>query len=189
MGLTVPQHARVVGVDLVERFSVSGTGRIQLMRCDAARLPFTNASFELIISRSVFEHLDRPEEVFREIGRLLVPGGRFVLLTPNRWDYVSLGATLVPNAWHPWLVGRMTGRAEHDTFPTRYRANTVGKLSSLAKAAGLEVVELSHLREHPHYLQFNSLAYGLGVCYEQTAQRFVRGTRPWIIGTFRRTSG
>jgi SAM-dependent methyltransferase len=132
--------------------------------------------------------LEEPIVAFREISRVLKPGGHFVALTPNRWDYVSLGASLVPNRWHPWLVKRMTGRRENDTFPTHYRANTKSRLNQLARAASLEVVSLELTREHPHYLQFHSLAYAMGLMYEQTVQRGIGQLRPWILGTFRRKS-
>jgi SAM-dependent methyltransferase len=186
LSLPVSAQARVVGVDLVEQFTVPVESRVRLLRADAGRLPFVDHTFDLIISRSVFEHLEQPELVFLEIRRLLAPGGSFILLTPNRWDYVSLAASLIPNRWHPALVGWMTGRDERDTFPTRYRANTVGRLRALARAAGLNVVELKRLREHPHYLQFSAAAYLLGVSYEQTVQRGVPALRPWILGKFQR---
>ncbi|MCG8653456.1 MAG: hypothetical protein MI861_26695, partial [Pirellulales bacterium] len=83
--------------------------------------------------------------------------------------------------FHPIIVKTLTGRDEEDTFPTFYRANSRGRIVRLASAAGFEVTSLTMLREHPHYLQFNSLAYAMGVAYEQSVERIVHAVRPWIL--------
>jgi SAM-dependent methyltransferase len=47
-------------------------------------LPFENSSFDLILLLEVFEHLyKRPNHVFREIRRVLRPGGTLIISTPN----------------------------------------------------------------------------------------------------------
>lgn len=174
-------QGRRVGVDVVPFRGETPEG-IELIQADCCDMPIEDESFELVISRSVLEHLDEPSQAFREIARVLVPGGRFVFLTPNRWDYVSISASLIPNSWHPRLVRTLTGRSEDDTFPTRYRANSTRQIHRLAKANGMDCESVHLLREHPHYLQFSSIAYALGLAYEQTVQRNVSQLRPWIIG-------
>ncbi|MFV0589828.1 MAG: class I SAM-dependent methyltransferase [Draconibacterium sp.] len=46
---------------------------------DAAKLPFSDQSFSLIISITMLEFVDDMEAVFKEIDRLLLPGGYLVL--------------------------------------------------------------------------------------------------------------
>ncbi|HEX6476285.1 MAG TPA: methyltransferase domain-containing protein, partial [Acidimicrobiales bacterium] len=46
----------------------------------AAGLPFAAASFEAAIACLVLEHLDELEQTVAEVGRVLRPGGRFLLL-------------------------------------------------------------------------------------------------------------
>ena len=48
-----------------------------------ASLPFQDSTFDLVTANMVVEHLDQPEVQFREICRILKPGGMFVFLTPN----------------------------------------------------------------------------------------------------------
>ena len=62
--------------------------------------------------------------MFREFNRVLKPGGRAILLTPSKYDYVSIIARFMPNRLHGKLVNATEGRAEEDTFPTHYRANS-----------------------------------------------------------------
>ncbi len=47
-------------------------------------------SFDTILSIEVIEHLENPRAVFREFHRLLRPGGRLILTTPNQESLRSL---------------------------------------------------------------------------------------------------
>jgi len=61
-----------------------------LVRADATALPFAAASFDRVSMLDIIEHLYPPqlEAMFREVGRVLKPGGYAVLHTlPNRWVY------------------------------------------------------------------------------------------------------
>ena len=49
------------------------------------RLPFADASFEAVICSLSVEYLVEPQAVFREIARLLCPGGVLAVTFSNRW--------------------------------------------------------------------------------------------------------
>lgn len=127
-----------IGVDLVTEFRPQEAPTVNFVRADVAHLPFSDSSFDLVMSKSVLEHLVEPEAVFNEVARVLRPGGTFVFLTPNWFDYVSVFASVIPNRWHPKIVRILTGRDEDDTFPTMYRANTTRRLRRLCQQVGLE---------------------------------------------------
>src|SRR5687767_10069174 len=44
---------------------------------DAAHLPWDDNSFDLVSANMVVEHLPKPADVFREVLRVLKPGGAF----------------------------------------------------------------------------------------------------------------
>lgn len=46
-------------------------------------LPYESESFDLVILSEVIEHLENFTPIIREIGRVLRPGGHFVMSTPN----------------------------------------------------------------------------------------------------------
>lgn len=46
-------------------------------------LPYESGSFDLVILSEVIEHLESFMPIIREIGRVLRPGGHFVMSTPN----------------------------------------------------------------------------------------------------------
>jgi len=52
----------------------------------AYRLPFDTASFDLIFSHALMEHLEDPALALAEIQRVLRPGGTLVLASPD-WDH------------------------------------------------------------------------------------------------------
>lgn len=57
-------------------------------------LPFASNSFDCVISFQVIEHIKKDMDFVREIRRVLRPGGRFILTTPNA------PMSLSRNPWH-----------------------------------------------------------------------------------------
>jgi SAM-dependent methyltransferase len=53
-----------------------GLGNVTFMEADAERLPFEDASFDVVISNGVIDLIPDKNAVFSEIFRVLVPGGR-----------------------------------------------------------------------------------------------------------------
>ena len=173
------EGCRVVGVDLGTelRDNPNVADRLQ---GDLRRLPFLDASFDAVLASHVMEHLPQPKEALTEIARVLKPGGFFLLLTPNRFHYVTLVASLVPQRLHLWF-NRHRGVPERDVFPTLYRANTAGQLRRLLEGAGLTVERLDRFETEPEYLAFHPLSYALGVGYERLVNR-VRILTPLRVG-------
>jgi SAM-dependent methyltransferase len=55
-------------------------GGVIVTRAEAAGLPFHDHSFDAAVACLVFEHIAALDESVAEVGRVLAPGGRFVLL-------------------------------------------------------------------------------------------------------------
>lgn len=55
------------------------------------RLPFKQDFFDLIISRDLIEHISEQEKFFNELFRILKPGGKAIIMTPNA-ERMSLAA-------------------------------------------------------------------------------------------------
>jgi SAM-dependent methyltransferase len=138
---------------------------------DLDRLPFRAESFDLVISKYVFEHLERPLTVMREIRRSMRTGGHLLIHTPNRWHYVALGATVTPTRFHAWYNAKR-GREEADTFKTRYRANDESALQRLASRSGFRVVSIDLIETKPDYLVFHPALYRAGIAYERLVNRY-----------------
>ena len=82
----------VVGVDIASRWLVVARRRladrgltVPLVAADAARLPWPDATFDVVAADSLLEHLDDPSSALVEWRRVLRPGGRLVVWSPNRF--------------------------------------------------------------------------------------------------------
>jgi SAM-dependent methyltransferase len=74
--------ARVVGVDRTEAQLAAAAergGGVVYCRSEAELLPFAARSFDAVVICLTLEHLDPFEPAVREVGRVLEPGGRFLL--------------------------------------------------------------------------------------------------------------
>lgn len=81
-------------------------GNLEFRTIDpTAPLPFSKASFDVVLSFQVFEHVSDPAHYLSEVRRVLVPEGQLVLVTPDR------STRLLPfqrpwNRWHVHEYGR-----------------------------------------------------------------------------------
>jgi ubiquinone/menaquinone biosynthesis C-methylase UbiE len=64
-----------------------------------------------VVSDYVVEHIRNPLEHLREVFRVLVPGGVYVLWTPNLFNYVGMVASATPHWFHTLVSGRLRGQA------------------------------------------------------------------------------
>lgn len=109
------------------------------------RLPFADASFDVVACKWVLEHLEHPEQDFAEVWRVLKPGGVLVALTPNSLSLFTLISRAIPYRFKQILKGNMFGVHEEDTFRTWYRANSRNQLERLATNTGLRLESLDLL--------------------------------------------
>jgi SAM-dependent methyltransferase len=153
------------------------------------KVPWSEATFDVVIADNVLEHLERPREVFSEIRRVLRPGGVFLFKTPNRRHYVAQLSRLTPHAFHQ-LYNRLRNRASEDTFPTFYRANTPADVRAIASATGLEAVAFRHVESRPEYLRMLAATYLAGIAYERlvNSSDWLAGFRVSLMGELRRTA-
>jgi SAM-dependent methyltransferase len=146
-------------------------------------LPLASASVDVVICAWVMEHLPDPARTFREVGRALKPGGTFVFLAPNRDSPIALiNRTLKP--LQNTLVPLLYGRAEDDTFPVVYRANTRAQVRDLAVSAGL-TLDAFHFIDDPTYLAFNAPLFWLS---RQFTRLLPDSAAVHIIGVCRKPS-
>ena len=93
MLLQSDDQRELYGIDLSEKMlSVAEgklSGKVQLVLGDSEHLPFADNFFDVVYCNDSFHHYPAPENVIREVQRVLKPGGTF----------------LIGDCWQP-LIGR-----------------------------------------------------------------------------------
>lgn len=181
--------ATLIGIDVVD-FTVANEDIVLLQNDVTNMTDVATASIDVAFSRSVMEHVREVELAFAEIARALKPGGRYIFLTPNFYDYASWIAAAVPNRLHPWIVNRTEGRDEEDTFPTYFRCNTRRAIKHLAKQNGFEIEEFVYLGQYPNYFVFSPMLFRLGCIYAKFLEktRRLHMLQGWIFCTLRKNA-
>lgn len=135
------------GVDIAARWLVAARRRladhglsVPLVAADAARLPWPDGAFDAVVADSVLEHLDDPASALREWARVLRPGGRLLVWSPNRYTLTTdphlglWGLGWLPRRWLPAYL-RLRGRR---SWPPKTLSGAAA--ARLASAAGLDAV-------------------------------------------------
>jgi SAM-dependent methyltransferase len=71
-------------IDEAQRWSAP-SAPLPIDRVEGVTLPFSDASFDVAMSFDVFEHIPDSDAHLREVGRVLRPGGSYLIQTPNKW--------------------------------------------------------------------------------------------------------
>ncbi|GAA1124548.1 class I SAM-dependent methyltransferase [Nocardioides aquiterrae] len=133
-----PDGVTVTGVELSPEMLAIARSRAEqqgvaadLREGDAHALPFADASFDTVVCCLGLCTIPDPARALAEMHRVLVPGGRLLLL-----DHVR--STWPPVYAAQWLLEQATGRTAGEYFTRRQLP--------LVEAAGFDVVEAERLK-------------------------------------------
>lgn len=156
--------------DIEEVPSSSIPPDVRFVKCSDQELPFSAEQFDVVLVRSVIEHLPQPAVTFTELSRVLRTGGSVFMNLPNRWDYVSVIAMLSGRAKSRILKNVV--RIRWDDFPVFYRCNTRRALERAIGSSPFEIEAFLPLPAGPAYLSFFVPFYVLGAIYQFTISLF-----------------
>jgi len=122
-------------ISLASKYSDKFKFAASLLVADAVSLPFKDGSFDWIISVAAHHHiLDKPGrlQAFRELRRVLKPGGEVFLTVWNRWqkDFIGKGKEVIV----PWKI-------KNKQLMRHYYLFTYPEITKLLKSAGFEVIK------------------------------------------------
>lgn len=111
---------------MVEAGEITADKLIGVLRGDACRLPFPDATFDVVITSEVLEHIQDDVTALAEMVRVLKPGGRFAATVP---------------AWFPELVNWKLSDEYHAPKAAggHVRIYTRTELRAKMRSSGLEV--------------------------------------------------
>ena len=82
------------------------------MRASGFAIPFADASFSCVLCSQVIEHVPKESPILDELCRVLRPGGRLVLGTPDyanwQWVYIEKLYGLVPGGYKDEHISHYT---------------------------------------------------------------------------------
>lgn len=185
----------VHGLELVEQWAAKARERgVDVVAADLAeRLPYDDASFDLVHSNQVIEHLPRTDMFLREVRRVLTDDGHAVISTNNlaSWhNVVSLALGWQPAPCHVSdyvVVGNPTNEYdgwEQPQFGQQHlRVFTGRALAEVARYHGLEL----DLDRTAGYYPLPALAARLLTRVDRRhgaflVQRYVRGAQALHAG-------
>ena len=124
-------------------------------------LPFADASFDFVICQEGIEHMPNQLHLFQELNRVLRPGGRAIVTTPNysnlrtRLSYLLLESEtyrhMAPNeADSVWAADH--ARAIDEVYLGHIFFANITRQRVLAALSGLRIVEV-----HPSRVNYTSL--------------------------------
>lgn len=104
----------------------------------AEALPFRDGSFDVVYCYSTLEHLADPGRAVREMLRVLRPGGRLYVHTPNRWACFEghYKVFWLPGLPRPLSAAYLALRGRPTAFLGTLRLLTLGECRALVEAAG-----------------------------------------------------
>jgi ubiquinone biosynthesis O-methyltransferase len=124
--------ARVAGIDASAAMIEAAKHRAQKRNVEAAfqvaraeQLPFLAGQFDVATAITILCFVENASAVFREVGRVLRPGGRFVIGELGKWS--------------TWAAARRTRAWLGSPLWRRGRFRTAGELRHLAESAGFDV--------------------------------------------------
>jgi len=130
-------------------------------------LPFADETFDLVVSRSVVEHLQDVEHFFREGRRILKPGGYAVHTFPCKHTPFAMINRILPN----WLARRILFSffpewTETCGFRAYYDGCTYKTITQRLARCGYSVVRVDIRYYQAIYYTFFVPLYGLMVLYD-----------------------
>jgi SAM-dependent methyltransferase len=172
-----PKVAMAIGVDLCAP-SVQPPPRTHVAVANLEALPLESGSVDLLISRSVLEHLENPAPVFKEFSRVLRSHGMLVCTTPSKYYYSCLIARLTPE---PLKARYWLPREDAIPFP-RLLSPTRRSVQVLARASQLRL-PASSPSDTIRFTSFSPFLFRLGMLYDWliTAWRLDALQSNWLV--------
>jgi len=150
------------------------------------KMSFTDNFFDIVVCAWVLEHLPDPKKVFKEIHRVLKPGGRVIFITPNSLNYNVWIIRLIPESLHDFFTRKLYGRQENDTFSKKYKFNNPKKIEESMKGWGYTKEDLI-INGDPSYISFDRITFEIACLIEKIQNiKPLSNSKVHIIGVFRK---
>ena len=164
---------RIVAVDVSEEELAANRDVEETRVADvAAGLPFEDGEVDLLVSRTLLEHVDGVPAAIEHVSRVVRPGARTLHLVPLRWSLFALGARILPFGFARRLTHLLFPTSEGVIeFETRYDHCEPAALEALFARAGFSSVEVEVSWAQAEYFRVFFPVYALVGLYQSLLRR------------------
>jgi SAM-dependent methyltransferase len=136
--------------------------------CDVSKhIGLPSASVDLVVSRSVIEHIPNVAQFHREAMRILKPGGKFIHVHPSRFAPFAILNSLLPNKLTKRLLAfLMPESLGIQGFPVVYDHCYPSAMRKLLTQSGFRVHEMRCQFYQSSYFNFFLPLFLLSVTYD-----------------------
>jgi ubiquinone/menaquinone biosynthesis C-methylase UbiE len=161
-------NARIVAVDISEEELKLNHDVDEKIVADVVHdLPFSDGEVDMVVSRSVLEHLQDTEAFIRNTRRVLKPGGYVIHLFPLKFAPYAVINRFLPQRLSQKLIHFIKPGTEGQLgFPAFYDNCSISEISSLLNKYDFEIVELRVTYYQSYYFDFFVPLYLVSVVYE-----------------------
>lgn len=143
--LPLPEGAEVTTIDISPEQLAANTYARHKLLGDLQTFDFGQRRFNLIIAWDVLEHLETPEAALERFAHILEPGGRLLVVGPQRYTLKGLLTRLTPHALHVAFYRHVLGSENagtpgHPPFPAHLSEGSEPlRLASYLRDKGLSI--------------------------------------------------
>lgn len=164
---------RLVAVDVSAAELAANTDVDEVCVADIAReLPFAERSVELILSRTLLEHVEDVPAAVANMARVLAPGGVTLNFLPGRYSLFGMAARLLPFGpllrFIHWARPATRGQIEFDVHYDRCHP---AALERTFRACGFRRVSVTPCWAQPGYFEWFVPLYLAHALYEWVVRR------------------
>lgn len=161
-------QTRIVAVDCAEEELRDNTDVDEKVVADVTEgLPFPDASVDMVVSRSVLEHLERVEAFVIEARRVLKDGGSFIHLFPCRYAPFAIINRALPDRLSRRLLYSLIPETKGiGGFPAKYRECYYSAMEHVLAENGFAIEEMITSYYQSPYFAFFFPLYLLSAGYE-----------------------
>ena len=142
--------AKVVGIDISadavayakDKYRRGNLDYVAVPPVEEKALPFPDASFDVVLSFQVIEHVRDVNAYLSEIRRVLKPGGTFVVATPDRSSRLFPGQ----KPWNMWHLYEYSADALRDVVARHFGDVTIKMMGGRPDVIALEARRTLSLR-------------------------------------------
>lgn len=160
------------GVDISPTETTNNVCLDEILCLRGGVVPYPDNYFSTVLALWVFEHIQYPALIFKELHRVLKPGGSLIFSTPNRSCLLLRVKSLINGRFSAFFNTGIYGRTKESIYPTFYRANDLATLRKLLDEAGFKYLDL-RLNYEPGFTSFNDLTFILSDLVQGAVGRII----------------